>query len=275
MIGLLMKNLDSKKKLLVILYFLFLFLGVAFAKMTIDPDFMDANSVLEPPSSTNLFGTDYLGRDYFYQVMMGSVISQLVGFVATFGLLTVAVVFVLFLRWTPYAGLRSATSMLLDIFQCLPSFVVNTVLALFFLQLLKGNFPLSQTLFAIIISISMTFWMNPARLLSSKLTQIFIEPFIEGAIAIGANSRWIYLTHVLPHLRGTFVLLFFIYFPQSILQETILSFIGLGVQSPYSSWGSLMQQGFGNLQTHPHLMLFPAGMVFVTMMVFQLAFKSE
>lgn len=264
-----------KKKSLIILYFFFLFCAVVYAKWAIDPDVMDSSNVLSTPSGEHFFGTDYLGRDYFYQVMMGSVISQFVGFVATFGLLMMATLFMILLQCSPVQWIKSSLWMFLDIFQCLPSFVVNTVLALFFLQLFRGHFLLSQTLIAIIVSISLTFWMNPARLLSVRLSQVLKEPFIEGVIAVGATSKWLYVKHVFPHMRDTFILLFFVYFPQSILQETILSFIGLGVQSPHSSWGSLMQQGFGNLQTHPHLMLFPAGMVFVTMMVFQWTFQSE
>lgn len=264
-----MNSIGTRRVFLGTAYFLILGSLMFHAKLMIDPEVMDTSAVLHFPSAKHFFGTDYLGRDYFYQVVMGSFISLCVGLLGTIGLLFVSVIFVFFMSSSKSRWVRISGWMFLDIFQSLPGFIVNTVLALAFLQIFSGIGLFAQSLVAIVLSISLTMWMNPSRLLFAQLNRILNEPFIEGAIALGSGQKWIYVKHVLPHIRETFVSLFFIYFPQSILQETILSFIGLGIQSPYSSWGSLMQQGFGSLQTHPHLMLFPALMVFVTMMVFQ------
>ncbi len=256
------------------IYLILLSVSLVYAKLFIDPDLMNPSDALKFPSREHFFGTDYLGRDYFYQVIMGSLISLFVGVLGTLGLISVATLFTVLMSLQKQRLIRSFGMMVLDIFQSLPSFIVNTVLALGFLQIFAGAGLLSQSIVAIVLSISLTMWMNPARLLSAELKRILNEPFIEGAVALGSDQKWILLKHVLPHMKGTFLSLFFIYFPQSILQETLLSFIGLGIQSPYSSWGSLMQQGFGSLQTHPHLMMFPALMVFLTMMVFQIVVRN-
>ncbi|MFN7905275.1 MAG: ABC transporter permease [Pseudobdellovibrionaceae bacterium] len=269
-----MKNVLKKYQFL-LLYFFILFICILYAFLKIDPDFINADRVLARPSLDHFFGTDFLGRDYFYQVIMGSLISQLVGFLGSLGLLFVALFFVIVLKSTHFVWFKNFAMMFLDVFQSLPNFIINAVFALLFAQFFSSTSLLSQSLISIVLSISLTYWMNPARLLSAQLEKVLKEPFIEGAQAIGAKKRWIYMRHILPHMKDTLFLLFFLYFPQSILQETILSFIGLGIQSPYSSWGSLMQQGFGSLQTHPHLMLFPSAMVFITMMVFQITFKKQ
>ena len=264
-----MKRQINEKSVWLIFYFVILIVSMIYAKLMIHPDEMNTSEVLHFPSWAHLFGTDYLGRDYFYQVIMGSVISLCVGFLGTFGLIFVAVCFVLLMNFSKSKFMNVSGSMFLDIFQSLPTFVVNTVLALAFLQIFSNIGLFAQSMVAIVFSISLTMWMNPARLLLAQLNKILNEPFVEGAVALGADQKWIYYRHVLPYFKETFLSLFFIYFPQSILQESILSFIGLGIQSPYSSWGSLMQQGFGSLQTHPHLMIFPAMMIFITMMTFQ------
>ncbi|MNT60894.1 Oligopeptide transport system permease protein OppC [compost metagenome] len=118
------------------------------------------------------------------------------------------------------------------------------------------------------LAISATHWMTMARVTRGMVLEIKRKPFIEAAIALGANPQHIIVKHILPNMLSTLLVLMALQVPSAIIYESFMSFIGLGTQPPDTSWGILVKEGWSSLSSYPHLILFPSLVLFLTVWSF-------
>ena len=121
---------------------------------------------------------------------------------------------------------------------------------------------------SLLIALSLVSWVHIARLIRGEVLRIREEKYIEAAQALGAGPGSILFRHILPNTLGPLIVTLTFRIPAVILAESTLSFIGLGIQPPLASWGTLANTGFAHLRFHPHLILFPSLIIFATILAF-------
>ncbi len=222
----------------------------------------DLSNNFSPPSNENYFGTDDLGRDMFYRVLIGGRISLAVGFLATFVSLFIGV---LYGSISGYIGgkIDSIMMRIVDILYSLP-FVIFVIL----LMVVFGrNFIL------LFVAIGAVEWLTMARIVRAEVMALKNTEFIESARALGYNKRRIILKHLLPNVLGTIIIYTTLTIPAVMLLEAVLSFLGLGIQPPMSSWGLLIRDGAEKIDLYPWLLLFPA--ILFSLTLFSLNFIGD
>ena len=224
-----------------------------------DHEIPDWDHYSTPPSldTGHLMGTDALGRDLFERVMVGGRISLLVGLVATLVSLAIGVMYG---ATAGYLGGRVDNWMMraVDAIYALPF--------MFFVILLMVVF--GRNIFLIFVAIGAVNWLDMARIVRGQTLSLKNKDFIEAARAAGATERQVIVRHIIPNLLGVVAVYVSLTFPQVILVESFLSFLGLGVQEPLTSWGALVNEGAQELETAPWSLLFPAGFLAATLFAF-------
>ena len=222
-------------------------------------DFIDWENMSIPPdfSSKHYFGTDALGRDLFVRTLYGGRISLMVGFVATFVSLVIGVTYG---SISGYMGGRTDNIMMriVDIMYALPFMFLVIMLMVVF----------GRHIFLIFAAIGGYIWLDMARIVRGQTLSLKGKEFIESAIAIGATTPAIIFKHIVPNLLGIVAVYVTLTIPQVILVESFLSFLGLGVQEPYTSWGALVNEGAQDMEIAPWSLIFPAGFLAVTLFCF-------
>ena len=229
----------------------------------------NTNAVLESPGLTHWFGTDALGRDLFKRTLLGGRTSVLIGLVSA------AITFLIGFVYGAIAGwmegkIDKVLMRLCDILMSIPSFILVSVFCLAFQSLVPSNDPHLVALVSLCFGISITHWMSLARVTRGLVMEIKRKSFIEAAIALGGNKRHIILKHVLPHVLSSLMVLVALQVPTSILYESFMSFIGLGIHPPETSWGILMREGWKTLSSFPYLLLLPSSILFLTVWSFHI-----
>lgn len=211
----------------------------------------DASAVTQAPSLNHWFGTDPLGRDVFQRVLCGGGISLLVGVVAT------AVAMIIGTAYGLVSGLAGGR---------IDSFLMRVVDIIYgfpfiaFIILLTVVFGRSFVL--LFAAIGAVEWLTTARVVRAQVLALKNTEFILAARTCGAGFSRILLRHLLPNVVGQIVIYASLTVPGVMLLEAVLSFLGLGVQPPASSWGVLIQEGAANMETSPWMLAFP-GIFFV------------
>jgi oligopeptide transport system permease protein len=212
---------------------------------------------LEGPSAAHWMGTDNLGRDLYSRVIYGARISLAVGvFTALFALVVGTLSGAIAGYWGGW--LDEFVMRVADLFYLFPS-----LLAAILLMLLLG-----RGFVGIFVALGMTAWVTQARLVRGQVLQAREMAYVEAARAMGLRSHAIIRRHILPNLWGPIIVSLTVQIPQAIMAESFLSFIGLGLQPPLSSWGTLAAEGFRAIHSFPHLLIFPGLVLFVTMLAF-------
>lgn len=244
-------------------------LGFILVAVTIGPllvpysyDQTDPQAIYLPPSAAHWFGTDQLGRDILVRSLVGGRISLFVALVAT------SVSFVIGVTYGAISGyvggkVDEAMMRFVDILYSLPDIFLVIVLLAFFSKDL-------WVLFAMLGAIS---WLTMARIVRGQVLSLKNREFVEAARSIGVSTPQIIFRHLIPNALGPVIVYVTLTIPTVMLTEAFLSFLGLGVQPPLSSWGTLVQEGVGAISVYPWHLIFPGTMMAVTL--FSLNFLGD
>lgn len=217
--------------------------------------------LLQPPSGAHWMGTDGLGRDLFTRILYGARVSLAVGLGTGIIALVIGTAYGLV---SGFKGGRLDRIMMrvVDIFYGLPDMLIFILLSLL----------LGRNIAGLLVALGLVSWVRFARVTRGQVLQAKEFLFVEGARAVGASRGRILLRHVLPNIMGPIFVTLTYSIPAAILAESTVSFIGLGINDPYSewgtSWGTLAQDGWRAMRAYPHVIFFPAAAIFFTILAF-------
>ena len=215
-----------------------------------------------PPSAAHILGTDVLGRDLLSRILYGARISLLVGFVAT------GVALVIGVSWgivAGYAGgkVDSIMMRIVDVLYGLPFIIFIILLMVIFGRNL-------WLLFGAIVAVE---WLTMARIVRGQVIGLKNQEFVMAAKAMGVSNISMFRKHLLPNILGPIAVYATLTIPQVMLLEGFLSFLGLGIQPPMSSWGTLIKDGVESMEEYSWLLIYP-GLTF-TITLFALNFFGD
>jgi oligopeptide transport system permease protein len=215
-----------------------------------------------PPSVAHWLGTDVFGRDLLTQIMYGGRISLAVGIVAT------GVALIIGVTWgaiAGYAGGRVDAVMmrLVDILYALPFMIFIILLMVVF----------GRNLLLLFLAIGAVEWLTMARIMRSQVQSLRQQEFVEAAISLGLRPSAVVLRHLVPNALGPIIVYTTLTIPSVMLLEAFLSFLGLGIQPPQTSWGLLISYGAESMEEYPWLLVFPG--LALTLTLFSLNFLGD
>ena len=208
-------------------------------------------------SSGHYFGTDPLGRDLLVRVAVGGRISLMVG---------VAGAFVAVLIGTIYGALSGYLGGKVDMLLMRFLDVLNAFPFMFFVILLVTLF--GRNIFLIFVAIGMVSWLDVARIVRGQTLSLKNKEFVQSAKITGVSTMGIITRHIVPNVLGLVVIYASLIVPGMILFESFLSFLGLGVQEPMTSWGALLQEGAQSMQVAPWQLIIPSVFLVATLFCF-------
>lgn len=213
----------------------------------------------QPPSAEHWFGTDQLGRDLWARVWVGARVSLLIGLG---GAIAPQIVGIFIGGISGYFGgwVDMFIMRVIDVGLCIPELVYVTLM-----MLLMGSGPM-----AIIATIAMVGWMGSARFIRGRILQFKNREFVLAAKAQGASPMRQIFRYILPNILGQQVVSITAAIPGAIFMEAYLSFIGLGIKSPMTSWGQLSQIGSSVFRTSPYQLWIPGALISVAILAFYL-----
>lgn len=217
----------------------------------------DTLNTLAVPSVAHWMGTDYLGRDLLSRLVYGARVSLFIGMATTLVALVIGTVYGAI---SGYVGGRTDSIMMrvVDVVFALPDLLMIILIMVV----------LGRGLTGIFLALTMVSWVTVARLVRGEVLRIKEFTFVEAARALGASHARIIFLEILPNLWGVLIVTLTFRIPVAILAESTLSFIGLGIAPPFSSWGSLANDGWTAIKFYPHLILFPSLAIFLTILSF-------
>ena len=229
-----------------------------------DPNSFDASGVSEPlsPSLTHWFGTDDLGRDLLIRAIDGARVSLLVGIISVSISIVVGV---LLGALSGFKGglLDEVLMRLLDVFLAIPTlFLILTIQVM-----------LKPSIVTVMVVIGLTSWMGVARLVRAEVLSLKERVFVTAARARGIAPFWILIRHILPHTAPIIIISAMIGMGHAILTESVLSFLGMGVQPPLASWGNMLQNSLSYMLDAPWMTWVPG--IFITITVLALNFLGD
>lgn len=207
-----------------------------------------------PPNAAHWLGTDDTGRDLLTRLLYGGRVSLAVGLCATFVSLLIGVTYG---AVSGYAGGRTDDVMmrLVDILYALPF----TVFVIILMVVFGRNFLL------LFVAIGAVEWLTMARIVRGQVLAIKQQPFIKAAAVLGFSHSRIIARHIIPNVIGPVIVYTTLTIPRVMLLESFLSFLGLGIQPPMSSWGLLIRDGARMMETYPWLLIFPGITLSITL----------
>ncbi len=221
--------------------------------------YMDSSVKNLRPNSEYWFGTDDMGRDIFTRVCYGGRISILIGFLCTI------VMFVIGSTLGALAGLKGGwvdnlIMRFAEVIGNLPYLIIVVILTMV----------MGRSIFAIVLAMSITSWVGTCRMVRGQILQLKELDYIEAATALGADTARVIFKHLLPNALGIIMVDITMSIPGFIFGEAFLSYVGLGVRPPETSWGALASAGQQQLMFHPHVLFFPCLMIVLTTLAFHL-----
>ncbi|HUP52590.1 MAG TPA: ABC transporter permease [Longimicrobiales bacterium] len=222
--------------------------GVWTATQGIDPNDVDFRSAYQTPSLAHPLGTDQFGRDLFARTALGGQVSITIGFGATVAILLIGVAYGAI---SGFAGgmLDNGMMRFLDALYGLP-YLPFAILTLAIVGTVNT--------LTMVLALSIASWFTAARIVRGQIITLKQNDYVRAARAVGARWNRILLRHLLPNTLGVLIIAIFLELPGVILGEAFLSFIGLGINPPDASWGSMAQDGYAAYRVHPHIILIPS-----------------
>ena len=217
----------------------------------------DTLSILAFPGSEHWLGTDRLGRDLLSRMIYGARVSLFIGVFSTVLAVSIGTIYGIV---SAYVGGRTDNLMMrvVDVVFALPD-----LLMIILITVLMG-----RGVLGVFIALTLVSWVTIARLVRGEVLRIKEYPYIQAAQALGASHTRIMLREIFPNILGILVVTLSFRVPVAILAESTLSFIGLGIAPPSSSWGTLASDGWTAIKFYPHLILFPSLAIFFTILSF-------
>ena len=224
--------------------------------------YQDLNLGASPPSAEHWLGTDILGRDLLSRILFGARISLLVGFVAT------GVALIIGVSWGIVAGylggrVDSIMMRIVDVLYGLPFIIFIILLMVIF----------GRNLWLLFGAIGAVEWLTMARIVRGQVIGLKNQEFVMAAKAMGVSNSSMFRRHLLPNILGPIAVYATLTIPQVMLLEGFLSFLGLGIQPPMSSWGTLIKDGVESMEEYSWLLIYP-GITF-TITLFALNFFGD
>lgn len=221
--------------------------------------FIDTSIKNLPPSAEHWFGTDEMGRDIFTRVCYGGRASILIGITCTF------VSFVIGTMMGGIAGffggkVDDLIMRLVEVIASIPYLVLVVIL----------SFLLGRSMFSLVFAMTLVSWTGTARVVRGQIYQIKEQDFISAAVALGADAKRIILRHLLPNTLGVIMVDITLSVPSFIFAESFLSYIGLGIQPPETSWGALASLYQQRVMFDPYQLFFPCLFIVLTVLSFHL-----
>ena len=216
----------------------------------------------QPPSANFVLGTDTLGRDLFSRILYGARVSLLVGFVAT------GVALVIGVSWGIIAGyfggrIDSVMMRIVDVLYGLPFIIFIILLMVIF----------GRNIWLLFGAIGAVEWLTMARIVRGQVLTIKNQEYVLAAQAMGVTNIQMFRKHIFPNILGPIAVYATLTIPQVMLLEAFLSFLGLGIQPPMSSWGTLIRYGVESMEEYSWLLIYP-GLTF-TITLFALNFFGD
>lgn len=217
----------------------------------------DAMSLSPAFKNAHFLGTDDSGRDLLVRCLIGGRVSLMVGILATLSSVSLGIV------WGATAGflggkIDAFMMRIVDMMYAVPYLLIAILMVTI----------LGRAFYLVVITITVFSWMDMARVVRGQTLSLRSREFIEAARAIGVPTRRIIFQHIVPNLLGVVVIYTTVTVPGVILTESVLSFLGLGIQEPMTSWGVLIHDGTAVMEISPWMLLFPAGFLSVTLYCF-------
>lgn len=214
------------------------------------------------PSAAHWLGTDIFGRDLLTQIMYGGRISLAVGFIAT------AVALLIGVTWGAIAGyaggkVDAVMMRIVDIMYALPFMIFIVLLMVIF----------GRNVLLLFLAIGAVEWLTMARIMRSQVQSLRQQEFVEAAISLGLSPAAIIRRHIVPNALGPIIVYTTLTIPSVMLLEAFLSFLGLGIQPPATSWGLLISYGAETMEEFPWLLIFPG--LALTLTLFSLNFLGD
>ena len=222
-------------------------------------EFQDPDALLQGISWAHPFGTDQLGRDLLSRVLYGARVSMAVAIITSLIAMTLGTLLGAF---SGYVGGRIDNVLMrfVDVMYSFPDLLLIIIISVV----------IGQGVVGIVLSLSLVSWITVARVVRGEVLAIKQRPFVEAARALGFGRWRILFREILPHAVAPIVITLTFRIPSVILAESTLSFIGLGLQPPASSWGVLASSGWTAMTFYPHLIIFPSLAIFVTILAFNM-----
>ena len=211
-----------------------------------DGETIDWEQLEHPPTAKHWFGTDVVGRDLFVRTMEGARISL------TVALITATISLLIGIPWGATAGylggqVDQVMMRIVDGIYCVPGILVVILLVVLF----------GQNQYLLFAGLGAISWLNLARIVRGQTLILKSSPYIEAARSLGAGTGYILFRHVVPNLIGPVIVYTTLLIPGVILAESFISFLGLGIQEPETSWGVLVSDGTETMETSPWILIFP------------------
>lgn len=210
---------------------------------------------LPPGSGGHILGTDQLGRDLLSRLLDGARISVTVAFVVQIVIIFIGVPLGAMAGWAS-GKLDNGIMRITDVMYAFPDLLFIILLSVVFRETAFGQ--ALDGLFLVFVAIGLTSWVTVCRLTRGQMLSLKETEFVEAARAIGVSDRNIVMRHLLPNGMGPIIVAITLGIPTAILAEATLAYIGVGVQPPRASWGSLIAEGQKSIRADPHLVTFPA-----------------
>ena len=263
------RRLKKNKLAIISLVFIVIFTLTVFILTTFSSFDYSSNNLLmtnQKPSLAHWFGTDHLGRDIFIRIMYGAKYSLIIGFSAA---IINVVIGVLYGGISGFFGGRIDNIMMriVDIIYSIPLIIIVILLMTYLYANKASN---DSGLSSIILALSISYWLSMARIVRGEILQLKEREFVLAAKALGASKKRVLLRHLIPNCLGPIIVTTTLLIPQAIFTEAFLSYIGLGLNPPKASLGTLCNEAMQGLYVYPYQMFFPAITICLIILAFNL-----